>query len=362
MNDQAILKAKLEHEENYTVADSPLVVTMTATLDRDKLRRIAASKDGEVIPVSEIIDNFDDIENNLKKKLAFSYSLVEDPDRFLLNFLLLDCVISDIQSPDNNGGMVLGGSVALPNFYSASTPIDDITSCKKYKKLIDLNAPFHYVLGQPHAFSHSLKHSKVDAEHVLLSATSQLNPKILFPGNNICKNNSLQGSGGAIHFTQDGRLMSDVLLHGHVIDNDTMYPQNKYSTITEVLSAESSGKGGVKSQHVVAIPSTAAPRYWFSKYNVYDRDQGACVPLPEYAFQTYNFIDQYNASRCTNFRKCGICWNLECLKDVPQIKMKLTFNILPIVQKHDSGKEFIPYNNFVRHLSNSIIQVDKPFH
>lgn len=353
MEEQSILKAKLEHEELYTVADMPMDITMTATLDKEQLEEIGSSKKGHVIPIAKVVDNYDDVVESLKKKLAFSYSL-EDPSKFKLNFLLLDANISDIQSPDNNGGMVLGGSLAFPQMYSTTMATDDISPCGKYRKVLDLDAPTHFVMGQSHAFCHSLKHSRVDVSHPLMTRHSKLNPVMVFP------DGTIKGSGG-VPPPKFATLAKDARLYGHVIDNCSMYPDGQFSTITETMTVDGSGNGGVKSQHIVAIPNSAWPRSWYSDKKSCDREEGAVVPLHDYAKDMYNFIDKYNASRSTNFDKCGIWWNTECLKKVPQIKAKLAFRIVPIVPKHKDGKEYIPYNNFVRHLTRAINQTDKPF-
>lgn len=353
MDEQSIVRAKLDHDELYTIADQPMDLSMSATLDKDQLREIAASREGHVIPISEMVDNYEDVESALKKKLAFSYSL-DDPAKFPLNFLLLDASVSDIQSPDNNGGLVIGGSLAFPQMYSTTMSIDDLSPCGSYRKILDHDAPIHFVMGQPHAFSHSLKHSRVDVSHPLITRHSKINPQILFPDGKI------RGSGG-VPPPKYAELANKALLHGHVIDNESMYPDNSFSTITEVLSADSSGHGGVKSQHLVAIPNKAWPRYWYKDRKSCNREQGAVVELGDYATDVYDFIDQYNSSRSTNFNKCGIWWNVETLKDVPKIKVKLSFRIVPIVLKHKEGKELIPYNNFVKHLASTITKVDKPF-
>lgn len=352
MDEQSILRAKLEHNDLYTTADQPMDITVTATLDSEQLKAITENKQGHVIPISEVVDNYDDVTESLRRKLAFNYSL-DEPSKFKLNFLLLDANISNIQSPDNNGGMVLGGSLAFPNMYSSNMPTDQISKCGKYRKVIDLNAPSHFVIGQEHAFSHSLKHSRVDVSHPLLSRHSKINPIILFPDGNI------RGSGG-VPPPMFASLGSDAMLHGHTIDNASMYP-GKYSTLTEVLTADGSGHGGIKSQHLVAIPNDAYPRSWYKEKKSCDREQGAVVPLNDYARDMYDFIDNYNQSRSTNFDKCAIWWNAECLKKVPQIKATLGFRIVPIVPRHKEGKVLIPYNNFVKHLTRSIHKVDKPF-
>lgn len=349
----SILKAKQEHESNYTVADQPMDITMTATLDRDQLKTIGSSREGHVIPIADVVDNFDDVEASLQKKLAFNYSL-DEPSKFKLNFLVLEAAISDIQSPDNNGGMVIGGSFALPQMHSCNMPVDEVSPCGIFHKVSDQDAPVHFVLGQPHAFSHCLKHSQVKKSYPLVTRFSKLNPILIFP------DGSIKGSGGVPH-PKYADLANKAMLHGHAIDNESMYPSGSYPTITEVLSADSSGHGGVKSQHLVALPNQSWSRQWYKDRKSCDREQGAVVPLYDYASDMYQFIDGYNQSRSTNFRKCGIWWNAESLKEVPKIKAKLSFRIVPIVPKHKEGKELIPYNNFVKHLSSVITKVDKPF-
>lgn len=350
---QTIVRAKHDHDELYTIADQPMDLTTTITLDEEKLSLIAASREGHVIPIMELIDNYEDFENYYRKKLAFNYSL-DGHEKFPVNFLLLDATISDIQSPDNNGGMVLGGSLAFPSMYSSTLPIDELSPCGGYRKILDHDAPIHFVMGQPHAFSHSLKHSRVDASHPLITRHSKINPQILFP------DGSIRGTGG-VPPPKYADLAKNAILHGHVIDNESMYPEGSYSTITEILSADSSGHGGVKSKHLVALPNKSWPRQWYRGRKTCDREQGAVVELGDYATDMYDFIDQNNASRSTNFKKCGIWWNAETLKKVPQIKAKLSMRIVPIVPKHADGKELIPYNNFVKHLSSVITTVDKPF-
>jgi hypothetical protein len=353
MDEQSIVKAKLEHDDLYTIADQPMDLTTTMTLDKDDLNTISASREGHVIPLAEVIDNYEDVENSLKKKLAFNYSL-DDPSKFPINFLLLDASISDIQSPDNNGGMVLGGSLAFPSMYSSTFSIDDLSPCGGYRKVLDHDAPMHFVMGQPHAFSHALKHARVDVSHPLITRHSKINPQIMFPDGQI------RGSGGTPPPKYE-QLKKSSLLHGHTIDNESMYPDGSYSTITEILSADSSGHGGIKSKHLVALPNKSFPRYWYKEKKSSDREQGAVVELGEYASDMFDFIDTYNTNRSTNFNKCGIWWNTETLKPVPQIKAKLSFRIVPIVPKHDEGKELIPYNNFVKHLSSVITSTEKPF-
>lgn len=353
MDERSISRVKADHAEFYTLADQPIDFSVSITLRSEQIKSICASREGQVIPLCQLIDNIQDTEASLRKRLAFSYSL-EDPDKLPLNFLLLDAQISGIQSPDNNGGMVIGGSIAFPQMYSATTPIDELSPCGGYRKMLDLDSPMYFVNGQLHAFLHTLKHNTVSESYPLVTRHSKLNPLLLHP------DGTIKGSGGVPH-AMFADLSKKAMLHAHSIDNESMYPDASYSTVTEVLSADSSGHGGVKSQHLVAIPNKAWPRSWYAQRKACDREQGAVVPLADYAVDVYQFIDGMNQSRCTNFTKCGIWWNIECLKDVPSMKAILSLRVVPIVPRHKEGKELVPWNNFVKHLMTVLTKTDKPF-
>lgn len=351
MDKHSIVKAKLDHENLYTIADQPMDVTMSATLNSDQLDLIKNSRAGHVIPISQVVDHYSDVEDSLKKKLAFNYSL-EDHSKLPLNFLLLDASISDIQNPDNRGG-ILGGSLALPQMYAINMPIDDISPCGAYKKILDYDAPVHYVMGQAHSFAHSLRHHN-DSTYPLLARHSRINPQLIFPDGKI------RGSGG-VPPPKYADLAKTAVLHGHLIDNESMYPEGSFSTVSEEYAITSDGKS--KSYHVVALPEKSWPRQWYRDIESRNHDLGALVDLEEYASDAYNFLDKYHASRCTNFDKCGVWWNFKPNKEdaKKELRVKFNFRIIPIVPKHSEGKEMIPHRNYMKHLSKVIHTTSKPF-
>jgi hypothetical protein len=361
MHDQKILKAKLEHA-NYTVADQPYEFSTTMTLDEDKLKQIHSTDGGVHIPLSSVIDNYDKVENRLKRVIGDQYSL-DDHKKLPINFLLVDAGISGIKSPDPYGGMTLGGSITLPAVHAATLPTDELTPCRRHRKLLPINQPHYFINGNPHAFSHTLSHHNVDNEYKLLGSDSKLNSRMVFPSK------KAEGSGGEL--PSDPRLLvdyvkgSDVFLHGHVVDQDAMYPSGN-PTVTEILSADARAGGSVKSQYLVAIKNGNYPVVWWQSKKEDEkhiRDEGAVVPIDDFAYRMFHFIDSCNEARSTNFDKCCIWWDIDHLNihRVPKITAKLKFKILPVVPYHEEGKEFVPYQNFVRHLKSEIDQVDKPF-
>lgn len=361
MHDQKILKAKLEHA-NYTVADQPYEFSTTMTLNDDQLKRISTASNGCNIPLSEVIDNYDSVENRIKRVMGDQYSL-DDYRKLPLNFLLVDAGISGIKSPDPYGGMTLGGTITLPAVHAATLPTDELTPCKRYRKLLAIDKPHHFINGAPHAFSHTLSHNNVDNEYKLLGSDFKLNHRLVFPSK------SAEGSGGVL--PSDPKLLvnyvknGDVFMHGHVVDQDSMYPMGN-PTVTEILSADARQGGSVKSQHLVAVKNGNYPVAWYQNRKEDEkhiRDEGVVVPIDDFAYKTFHFIDSCNEARSTNFNNCCIWWDMDHMNihKLPKITAKLKFKILPIVPHHEEGKEFVPYQNFVRHLKNEIEHVDKPF-
>lgn len=361
MSDQKILKAKLEHA-NYTVADQPYEFSTTMTLNSDQLERISASTNGTHIPLAEVIDNYDQVEDRIKRIMGDQYSL-DDYKKLPLNFLLIDAGISGIKSPDPYGGMTLGGTITLPAVHAATLPIDELTPCKRHKKLLAIDRPHYFINGAPHAFSHTLSHNNVDNEYKLLGSDFKLNNQMIFPSG------EPEGSCGVL--PQDSKLLvqyvqnGDVFLHGHVVDQDSMYPLGN-PTRTEILSADARQGGSVKSQHLVAVKNGNYPVAWYQSEKADEkhlRDEGVVTPIDNFAYKTFHFIDSCNEARSTNFNNCCIWWDIDHMNvaKVPKITAKLKFKILPIVPYHSEGKKFVPYQNFIRHLKNEIVQVPKPF-
>jgi hypothetical protein len=363
MNDQELVKAKLEHA-NLTVADKPYEFSTAITLTREQLGRINTTPGGVNIPISEVIDNYPQVEDRLKRVFANQYSL-DDHVKSPLNFMLVNAGIYGIKSPDPYGGMTLGGTLTLPAVHAATMPTDEISPCGGHRKLLPGSKPHYFVNGFPHVFHHTLSHNNVDNQYELIENKSVLNTRLVFP------NMQVEGNGGVL--PSDDKALVDyvknknngVFIIGHQVNENSVYPGGDRPTITEVLSADARQGGSVKSQHLIAVKNGTFPATWYN--NAVDkrhiRDEGVVVPVDDFAHKTYHFIDSCNESRATNFHTAGIWWDVDHinLTNIPKITAKLKFKILPIVPYHEYGKEHIPYQNFVKHLRNEITQVDKPF-
>lgn len=359
MQEQEIVKAKLDHA-NYTVADTPYEFSTSITLDGDQLDRIKTSENGMHIPLAEVIDEPEKVEESIKRRMGFNYSL-DDHSKMPLNFVLLDASVTGLKSPDPNGSMMIGGSIALPAVHAATFPFDDLTPDGRYKKVLPYHLPAHFVNGNAHAFSHTLGHTNVDNEYSLISRGSAISPRIIFPSG------ETEGTGGVLP-EDDAKLVEHakrhLVLHGHAINENSVYPGNCRPTISEVLSADSRAGGAVKSQHLVALRNGSFPVAWYGKDQdqKFHRDEGVVAPIDDFTYRTFHFMDSCNESRSTNFKDCCIWWDIDHLKSVPKVKAKIKFKILPIVPFHeDKGKVFIPYQNMVKHLRASLRTVDKPF-
>lgn len=359
MQHQKVLKAKLDHA-NYTVADTPYEFSTSMTLNEDQLNKIKNSVNGACIPLVEVIDNPEKIEENIKKKLGFNYSL-DDHSKLPFNFILLDAGITGIKSPDANGSLMIGGALAFPAVHAATFPYDDISSDGLYRKILPYRGPCHYVNGNPYAFSHTLAHNNVDNEYTILSKGTAIGPRIVFP------NGETEGTGGILP-EDDERVVEHakkhLILHGHAIDDASVYPDDTKPTISEVLSADSRAGGAVKSQHLIALKNGSFPVAWYSKEQdqKFHRDEGIVVPIDDFTYRNFHFMDSCNESRSTNLNDCCIWWDIDHLKSVPKVKAKLKFKILPIVPFHEQkGKIYIPYQNMVKHIRESLKHVDKPF-
>lgn len=364
MQDQEILKAKLEHA-NFTVADKPYEFSTGITLDQDKLVGIHQTKHGMNIPVAEIIDDYDSLEDRLKRVFANQYSL-DEHEKLPLNFMLIDCGIYGIKSPDPYGGMSIAGTLTEPAIHAATMPDDEISVCGQYKKMLPINSPHHFMNGKPHMFCHTLSHSNVDQMYPLLSSDSQLNCRMIFP------NKKVEGTGGVLPEDCESLISyvknkdNGVMLHSHTVCHDSMYPNYDRPTVTEVLSADARSGGTVKSQHLIALKNGTFPVTWYmsrEEDKKHIKDDGVLAPIDDYAFKTFHFIDSCNESRATNFKRLGIWVDMDHMKveKVPKVTAKMKFKILPIVPYHEEGKEHIPYQNFIRHIKRELQQVDKPF-
>jgi hypothetical protein len=359
MQEQPIVRAKLDHA-NYTVADTPYEFSTSMTLTGDQLEKIRASGHGMHIPLSQVIDEPDKVEDRIKRKIGFNYSL-DDYKKTPLNFILLDASVTGIKSPDANGSMMIGGAIALPAVHGATFPYEDLTPDGRYRKILPYRLGTNFVNGNEYAFSHTLAHNNVDNEYPLISRGTAISPRIIFPSG------ETEGTGGVLP-EDDDKLVEHakrhLVLHGHTINENNVYPPNLRPTISEVLSADSRAGGAVKSQHLVALKNGSFPVAWYAKEQdqKFHRDEGVVAPIDDFTYRTFHFMDSCNESRSTNFKDCNIWWDVDHLKSVPKVKAKLKFKILPIVPFHEQkGKVFIPYQNMVKHLRSTLKTVDKPF-
>ena len=359
MQEQEIVKAKLDHA-NYTVADTPYEFSTSITLDGDQLDRIKHSNHGLHIPLAEVIDEPEKVEDSIRRKMGFNYSL-DDHSKIPVNFILLDTSVTGIKSPDANGSMMIGGAVALPAVHAATFPYEDLSEDGRYRKVLPYKGPSHFVNGNEFAFSHTLAHNNVDNEYPILSRGVAIGPRIVFPSG------ETEGTGGVLP-EDDDKLVEHakrhLVLHGHAINDGSVYPGESRPTISEVLSADSRSGGAVKSQHLVALKNGSFPVAWYGKEQdqKFHRDEGVVAPIDDFTYRTFHFMDSCNESRSTNFKDCCIWWDIDHLKSVPKVKAKLKFKILPIVPYHEQkGKIYIPYQNMVKHLRASLRTVDKPF-
>jgi hypothetical protein len=355
MAEHPIFKGKVEHLESKTFTDSPIEFTTSATILKDDLDRIRLSPAGHVMTWGQMMDNRQAVEDYLRQTIASSHSL-EDPSKYDLNFLLSDAHVSDIQSTDNNGGLVLAGTLAMPHVEGMTFPGDVHNG--RFRKVFDVRRPKHFAMGNPHSFMHSLKHGTVTNRYPLITAESQTLPHVKYPNGEIHG-----GSPFAVEFVDrpDGtvavRPRGPGMLHGHLINNDTVYGGTDARPMVQQYLRPTAGDG-VQTENHVHVPSGIYQESWFMKRPQYHTEKGPVVPLDEYTQGTYDFLDQVNSSRSTNFDSSGIWWNAQYLKEVPCIKLFLTLRVVPIVDFHEEGKDAIPYTNLRRHVKAQMREMD----
>lgn len=360
MQNQEVVKAKLDHA-NYTVADTPYEFSTSITLTNEQLEKIRGSNNGYNIPLAEVIDDHEKVEDHIRRKMGFNYSL-DDPAKIPVNFVLLDASIGGIKSPDANGSMMIGGTIAMNAVHGGTFPFDHVTDDGRFRKMLPYYGACHFVNGNPHVFSHVMSPTGVGAEYPLITREMSFNPRVVFP------NGETEGTGGALPSDDDmlvAYAKQRLVLHAHAINEDSVYPGGARPTVSEVMSADSRAGGAVKSQYLVAMRNGTFPVAWYMSNEddkKFHRDEGVVAPLDDFARRSYHFMDSCNESRATNFNDCHIWWDVDHLKSVPKIKAKIKFKILPIVPYHEkNGKVFIPYQNIVKHLKTILVRVDKPF-
>lgn len=368
--EQPLVKAKLEHA-NYTVADTPYEFSVKINLDKNQLRRINDSKGGLNIPMSEVIEEYPTFKRRLQHVFSDQYSL-KDPEKLPLNFLLLNAGIAGIKSPDPYGSLGIHGVLTMPAVHAATMPTDIVTPDGRFKKVLPINIPHEYKGAHPYAFHHTPTHFNVDNYYDLISHDSKLNTQLVFPSSM-----SQEGTGGIVPGDGDSKLMIEylkdrkngILVHGHAVNNTTVYPDHR-PTVTEMLTSQarsSKGEANVKSDFLVAVRNGSFPVSWYQTDDTerkHVRDEGVLAPIDNFAHKTFHFIDSCNEARSTNFENCGIWWDIDHLnlEKVPKITAKIKFRIVPIVPYHEGDeKVFVPYHNFVKHLRTQLTEVDQPF-
>lgn len=357
MSDHPIFQSKIHHIEKKKFTDSPIQFTTTATVLRDDLLAIRKDPDGKVITFDKLIDNFKSVEDYLKRSIASCHSL-DGHEKYELNFLLSDIKISDIQTPDNDGGLVVAGSLAMPYIDGITYPTDENNG--EFRKILDLSKPTAFALGKPHSFVHSLKHNNIGKEHVLVDHKSKTLPSIKYPDGKVV------GKGDfAVEYSarDDGSLQvvpkGPIMMHGHVITNKSVYGDSEARpTYSEHLRPTSND--GVQVDTHVHVPPNTYQESWFVNKAQYSTSNGPVVPFNEYAQGTYDFLGTFNYSRPTNFHSSGIWFNMQYLKEISCLKFLLTFRIIPIVDCHEEGTvEGIPFANLTKHLKSKLKLADK---
>lgn len=355
MAEHPIFKAKVDHMESKTLTDSPVEFTTSATILHPDLDRIKKTKGGCVLTWGEMMDDRQGVEDYLRRTVGASHSL-DDPHKQDFNFLLADAHVSDIQSPDNSGGLVLAGTLAMPHVDGITFPGDIHNG--KYRKVFDVRRPKSFAVGQPHSFMHTLKHSTVQNRYPLITAESQTLPHVKYPSGEIHG-----GSPFSVGFEEreDGttavRTRASPLLHGHMINNENVYCGADARPEVQQYLRPTAGDG-VQTENHVHVPTKTYQECWFLKRPQYHTEKGPVVPLDDYTQGAYDFLDQVNSSRSTNFDSSGIWWNAQYFKDVPCIKMFLTLRIVPIVDLHGEGRDDIPYTNLRRHIKAQMKEMD----
>lgn len=345
------------YQKNYTLASTPQDISVTCTIPGDVLTKIKGNPEGEVLLFSEMIDEFDSVLHDLAADVQANYSLRDLSEiKKNFNFLLTDLSISDIQTMDSNGGLVVGGSLVLPALDCISHPVEHRNGT--WKKLHDLDAPKAYVLGKRHAFVQPLKSSEMSRTHHLIKAESRtLNP-VLYPNMNI-----VGGSSSPIAYkvrpdqSLEVHAHGPVLLHGHMINNGTAYANSKRPICSQYLRPMPGE--AIQTEYHIHLPTGSYPHAWFHKRTELQKEDGCLVPLDDYTQACYDFMQQVNSNRSTNFSSSGIWWNTQMMRDVPCMKFTLNFRIVPIIEIHEDNAESIPYAVLRKHLRSQLVHTDK---
>lgn len=335
MPDHELTKLKNDYSESHGLSDQPMDVVMTCTLGGKTLQRIGESDEGSVVKFCDMVDNYDAVKEDLENFLKFNY--IPHEQDYDLKFVLKSLKISDIQSPDNNNNLVIGGSLAMPNIHALSFPTDHING--GFKKVFDLNGTRNYVLGRPHSFVHALKHSGVNNSYDLVRDDSVVNPKVLFPGDTTVKSTG------------------DPLLYSWKVNDDSFYKNAEHPQVVEYLRP--SGPDSLRTDYRVNIPDSCFLRSWHKNKPDYDTEDGCDIPLDLHAKSVYSFLDTLNHNRVTTLDRSGIWWDVQQLREAP-IKFNLGMTIHPVVPNVEN-KQSIPYHNLKRNLRTMLPKTKNAF-
>jgi len=353
-----ILSREKEHySRNYTLSPSPEEFHVTCTISGSTLSKIKGNPEGEVLLFSEMIDNFDKVLHDLTMNVG-AYSSLRDVEELKknFNFLLTDLSISDIQTIDNVGGLVVAGSLVLPALDCITHPVENRNG--SWKKVHDLDSPKFYCLGNRHSFIQPLKPSEMSRVHKLISAESRtLNP-VMYPNGNIA---GVSSSPIVFKVRPDQslevRAQGPVLLHGHLINNNTSYANDKRPICSQYIRPMPGD--AIQTEYHIHLPTGSYPHAWFQKRPELQKHDGCLVPIDEYTQACYDFMQQVNANRSTNFDSSGIQWNAQMIRDVPCMKFTLNFRIVPIIEIYHDNAMSIPYAVLRDHLRNQLVHTDK---
>lgn len=337
------------------LANTPIEFTTTCTISGTDLDTIKAKSGGHVLLFKDMIDNYSQVELALKKQVASAYSLLE-PEKLDLNFLLTDLYASDLQTMDSAGGLVVGASLAFPS-------IDGISHCLEvndgtWRKIHDLDRPGAFILGEQHAFIHPLKHNSVERTYPLITAGSRTLPQVMYPnmklaGVNPCPVQYRVRPDQSLEVHQVG----PVLLHGHHIKNSTAYTNDLRPVVAQYLRPMPGE--AIQTEYHTHLPLGSYQKEWWNKRPEYQKENGCLVPIDEYTQATYDFMDQLNSNRATNFSSSGLWWNAQLCRPVPCMKFNLKFRVVPIIEAHRENAEQIPFANQRRHLRSLMVHTDK---
>ena len=356
MADHRLYKAKMESVHKFTLAQSPLSFSVSCTLGANHLSRIRAQESGAVLTFDEMIDNFPEFHKDLQLQVASVYS-TRRPEDTELNFCMTDLSITDIQAVDNAGSLTVAGSVVLPYLRCVSHPLN-ITD-GTWRRVQDRDRPCAYVGGQRHSFIHTLKHQTVSNEYQLISLNSRTLDPVMYPNRQIVGTAS---SPIAFRSRPDQSLqvvqMAPPLLHGHLITNKTAYECEGLPVVSQYLRPGGPDSAMTTEYHT-HLPVGSYQHSWFHLRPELQKENGSLVPLDEYTAACYDFLQQVNSNRATNFKQSGIWWNVQYLRENPCVKFTLKFRIVPIVENHPDNIESIPFSNLRQHLRGQMVHMDK---